>query len=692
MVVTLREGAEFELLGQAVPPGVGALAGCAALDDGADVLTLIEKARTGLTQEADGWALVLAIAERAQASFAFVTAPGKILDRSESEITLVVPADSAPVGIAALDLAVLLVIGMSKATDQASFRRAIRARSRFVAIARANSLDQLTLGIARRATELDIPVYFLAPQGSVVQLGQGHFGRLMRETVLDPQPGHAMLLARDKWITLGRLRAFGLPALPSGRVTSADGAVASAGKIGGPVVVKPAAGGQGAGISLRLTEEADIRLAFAIAARYGRNVIIEKYAPGADFRLLVVSGRLLAAVERLPAKVHGDGRSTVRQLIDVLNTDPLRGPKFEKLLDRVRIDERTGGLLARQGFTLDSVPAAGAEVIGTSTSNFSQGGTTIDVTDMVHPDNRVAAEIAARSCRALVAGVDFISPDIGRSWRDGDSWILEVNTSPCLRPHWIANPAQDVTTPVVRVAFPEGATARVPIAGVTGSIGMTTTCRMVAQIARAAGRHPALNTTEGMWSGEAQLKIGDHASGLFTSDLLTDPAVDMAVVELAPEALIKVGMGLDALDVAAVLNLNAGPGEDLALAKAIVVRHARQWVLLNADDPSVLAMREDMVPGARLGLVSADPDSAALAQHRRAGGCTVTVEGRGESPKIVIRQGEEVELSLKLPAAPGAGEEASQEALENRMFAAAIALKLGLPAEAVVAELSGDLG
>jgi cyanophycin synthetase len=692
VVGTLRGGAEFELLGQPAPPGVGALAGCAALDDGTDVLTLIEEARTGLAQEADGWALVLAIAERAQASFAFVPARGKVVDRSECEITLVVPADSAPVGIAALELAVALVIEMGKAPGQANYQRTIQGRSRFVTIARVYSLDQLTLGIARRATELDIPVYFLSPQGSIVQLGQGRFGRLMRETVLDPQPGHATLLARDKWITLGRLRAFGLPALPSGRVTSADQAVALANKIGGPVVVKPAAGGQGVGISLRLTEEADILQAFATATKYGRNVIVEKYAPGADFRLLVVGGRLLAAVERLPAKVYGDGHSTVRQLIDALNTDPLRGPKFEKLLDRVRIDERTDGLLARQGFALDSVPPAGAQVIVTSTSNFSQGGTTIDVTGVVHPDNRVAAETAARSCRALVAGVDFISQDISRSWRDGDSWILEVNTSPCLRPHWVANPAQDVTTPVVRVAFPEGAPARVPIAAVTGSIGMTTTCEMVAQIARAAGRHPALNTTQGTWSGEAQLRIGDYASGVFTADLLTDPAVDMAIVELTPEALIEAGMGLDALDVAAVHNRNAGFGEELALVQGIVVRHARQWVLLHADDPSVLVLGEGMAPGARLGLVSADPDSAVLARHRRAGGYTVTAEGRGESPKIVIRQGEEIELSLNLSAVPAAEEEAPQATLENRMFAAAIALKIGLPAEAVVAGLGGNPG
>lgn len=697
VVATLSADGEFGPLAQAVPPGVGGLADCAGLDGGPDVLALIQAARAGLADDADGWALALAIAERAQAGFALVPTRGRILRRGEDEMILLVPADSAQVGMAALDLALMLVLEMSKPPEQASGARAIANRARFVGIARANSLDQLTLGIVRRAIELDIPVYALGRGGNLVQLGQGRFGHLIRETVLDPQSGHALSLARDKWATLARLRAFGLPALPSGLVRSADHAVAIARKIDGPVAVKPAAGGQGAGISLRLTDEADIRKAFSTAAKYGPRVLIEKYAPGADFRLLVVEGRMLAAVERLPARVYGDGRSTVRQLIDVLNTDPLRGPKFEKLLDRVRIDERTEGLLARQGFALDSAPPAGAEVIVTATSNFSQGGTTIDVTDIVHPDNRLAAEIAARSCHALVAGVDFISPDISRSWREGGSWILEVNTSPCLRPHWIANPGQDVTTPVVRVAFPEGAPARVPIAGVTGSVGKTTTCQMVAHIARTAGRHPALNTTQGTWSGEAQLRVGDDASGIFTAELLTDPAVDMAIAELARGALIKSGMGIDALDVAAVLNLHDNhvgldgvqTREELARVKAIPVRHARQWVLLNADDPLILAMREDMRPGALLCLVSADVHNAALARHRQAGGCTATIEGSGEHATIVVRQGEEIELSLKVAAIPAGDDGASRAIAENAMFAATTALKLGLPAEAVVAGLSG---
>jgi cyanophycin synthetase len=420
-------------------------------------------------------------------------------------------------------------------------------------------------------------------------------------------------------------------------------------------------------------------------------------APGDDHRLTVVNGRMIAAAKRIPATITGDGTSTVRQLIDALNTDPRRGRGYEKLMVLVPIDARLETLLGQQGLSLDAVPEAGREVKASLAGNISQGGTAIDVTDMVHPDNRLAAELAARSCYALVAGVDFMSSDISKSWRDGDGWVLEVNTSPGLRPHWIANPQQDVVTPILRVAFPEGAPARVPTAGITGSIGKSTTCQMLAQIARQAGRHPGLTTTQGTWSGDVQLKRNDWAGGTSAVDLLSDPLVDISIAELARGGLLKKGMVLDGVDVAAVLNLTSNhvgidgieTREDLAKIKAIPVRRARQWVFLNADEPLVLTMREVMEPGVKLGLVSPNPKSAALVAHRKAGGCTVTLEGKGKNAKIAIRQGEDLEFEMKVAAIPASDAGASAAIAENAMFASAVALRLGLGGEDIAAALAG---
>lgn len=676
------------------PDGAGGLAGCEAQPGGLEIAQLVADARAKLSKRATGWDLILALAERAQVDHALVPARGCVLREAGEEVDLLVPADSAQVGLAALKLACTLVLALWDGGER-GFAAANRTREEYSRTARLHTLDMSTLALARCAIANDIPVYFPQATRNMIQMGQGKYARLAMETVVDPQSSGALRLARDKWVTLSRLRMFGLPVLPSGMVGSADDAVAVWHKIGAPVVLKPVAGGKGLGISLDLNDEEQVRRGFDIAGRYGQQVLVEQYAAGDDHRVTVVDGKMIAAAKRVAATVTGDGKRTVRQLLDSLNADPRRGLPFEKWMERVRIDERLEMLLAQQGLALDAVPAKGRTVKASLAANISQGGTAVDVTDAVHPDNRAAVELAARACHALVAGVDFFSPDISKSWREGAGWILEVNTSPGFRPHWIANPADDLMLPVLRVAFPEGAPARVPSAGVTGSIGKTTTCQMLAHLARTAGRHPGLNTTQGTWSGGVQLRSGDFGGGLHAADLVTDPAVDFLVTELARGGLYKSGMGIDAVDVAAVLNLHhnhvglegIGTREELARVKAIPVRRARKWAFLYADDPLVLAMRGELAPGAQLGLVSPDPKNKTLAKHRKAAGCTVTLEGKGKAARIVIRQGETVELDVKLASIPAEGGQ-SRAIAENAMFAAAMALKLGLTRDEIAAGLS----
>jgi cyanophycin synthetase len=685
------------VLAQKLPPGLGALAGCEQLPGGIELAQLILGARKTLEKGADGWALAFAIAEHAQADYAIVPARGRLLWAEGGDAKLLVPGDSSKVAQAAINLGGALVLGLHTSGSEEILKGAINRRQRFVDLVRTQSPDMSTLAVARVALAHDIPVYFPTPATNLIQLGQGRYGRLVTETVLDPQSTHAQRLARDKWLTKERLAKVGMPTLRSHLVKDADQAVAAAREIGGPVVLKPSAGGKGHGISLNLTDEKQIRRGFEIAARYGQHVLVEQFAVGDDHRVTVINGKMVAAAKRVPATVTGDGKRTVRELIDVLNADPRRGAPFEKLMERVRVDERVETLLGQQGLSLDAVPARGKVVKVTLAANVSQGGTAIDVTDLVHPDNRLAIELAARMCHARVAGVDFFTPDISQSWRRRSGWILEVNTSPGLRPHWIANPEQDLMTPILRVAFPEGARSRVPSAAITGSMGKTTTCQMLAHLARTAGRHPALSTTQGTWSGNDLLKVGDAAGGLHTLDLLTDPAVDFAIAELARGGMNRSGMVIDATDVVAVLNLtNTHVGldgietrEDLAEVKAIPVRRAREWVFLYADEPLVLRMRDKMAPGVQLGLVSRDPANKALVAHRKKGGCTVSLEGKGKTAKIVIRQGEQVEFELKASAIPASEGGTSAAITENAMFAAAMALKLGLTGEEVAAGLRG---
>lgn len=683
-------------MAERLPEGLGALAGGEGRPGFADVAILLNEARKGLPKTADGWDLALAIADVAQADFLFVPARGRVLERGASEVRLLVPADYLAVGAGAILLGAGLVLALHGAAEKAGFADPVVQRRQYVNLARGTSLGMNELAVGRAALALDIPVISLDYRRNELQLGYGHRARYAHHTIVEPMSLHASYTANDKWAALALMRSFGLPTLASGLVKDADGAVGIAQRLGGPVAVKPVQGGKGKGISLGLTDPEQIRRAFAIASEGGQNVLIEKFGAGDDHRLLVVGGKMIAAARRVPATVTGDGRSSVRELIDILNADPRRGPPYEKLMDRVYVDERLETLLKRQGLSLDSVPERAQTVKVTLAANISQGGTALDVTDLVHPDNRAAAERAAQLTGTHVAGVDFLSPDIATSWRKGQGWILEVNTSPGLRPHWIASPERDVATPIVRVAIPEG-NARIPLAGITGSIGKTTTCQMIAHIARAAGRHPALCTTQGTWSGDFQCSAGDSSGGGSMQRLLADPAVDIGITEIARGGLLKRGMVLDWFDVAAVLNVGGNhvgvdgiaDREELAAIKSIPVRRARDWVFLLADDPLVLGMRAVMQPGAQLGLVSRDPKNRELAKHRKAGGCTVTLEGEGKKAKIVLRQGETVEFEIALAAIPVSEGGISQAIAENAMFASAIALRLGLSGKDIAKALKG---
>lgn len=606
-------------------------------------------------------------------------------------LEILLPADDQRVAAAAWNTALDLARWLHRGADAKGVGPVAALHEEFIRVARSVSPDMLSIAMARAARRLDIPVYLPLLADARLQLGQGVTRRLAFETMLEPHGHFGHRLSQNKYAAARRLASLGVPVLPSGVVASEDEAVAAATRIGGAVVVKPLASGKGRGVSVGLRSEAEIREAYGRAAAVRRQVMVEAFAEGDDHRLLVVGGKMIAAARRIAAHVTGDGESTVARLIEMLNADPARGDAYEKLLERVSVGPALTAQLARQSLSLESVPAQGAIVWLTRAANISKGGTAVDVTDLVHPDNQAAVERAAEGIGLGVAGIDFISPDISRSWREAGGWVLELNVPPGLRPHWIANPGQDVVTPIVRWAFPEGTPSRIPTAGVTGSMGKTTTCQMLARITTEAGLRTGLCTTQGIWSGDYRVAAGDSSGGGTALRLLSDPTVEAGVFELARGGMLKHGMVIDGVDVAAVLNVHGNHvGIDgietraqLAAVKAVLASSARRWVFLNAEDELVLAMRT-RVRGARIGLVALDPLHPEIAAHRRAGGCTVTLE------EGVIRVADGASLVFELPAAaiPAALGGRARAVVANAMFAAGMAYGLGLPAAAAVRALS----
>lgn len=514
-------------------------------------------------------------------------------------------------------------------------------RGRFVALARAGSLDQTTAALVREAERRDIPWRRPDPRLRLVQFGQGRRLRRLFESATDASPVMALEIGRNKLIANRLLADRGLPVPRQAAVVAAEEAVEAAERIGYPVVVKPNPGKQGRGVAVRLTDPGAVRRAFEAGRRHSPQVLVEQFIVGEDHRILVVGGKVVAAARRIPGHVVGDGRRTVEQLVAAVNADPRRGVGFEKLLVRLACDAEADRVLAAQGLDRASVPAAGRAVFLRGTANISTGGTAIDVTEAMHPDNRRMAERAVQAAGMEVCGVDFLTPDIARSYREAGGAICELNAVPGLRPHWIADPARDVVGPIFDLLYPPGETGRIPVAAVSGGAA-TAVVRLVAEALQAAGRHAGAASREGAWIGGVPVGRGEFADLAGARLLLGDPAVAAAALETTEEGIAAGGLGFDWCDVAAVLPPEAShPGlhsDEGARARRLLLERARGCIVLAADAAAFAFARD--LPAERICHVGLRPaEAAALTEHLARGGRGVTLERSDDAATLRLETG-----------------------------------------------------
>lgn len=613
-----------------------------------------------------------------------------VLSESGSVVQVVLQCEIAAIGFDAWTLAAAsaeLFLPRDAAQPARLIAELAERHGRFLNRAHLLSLDQLTLALLRAAEQRDTPWFRLGYPHRFVQLGQGKHGRRLHETMLATTSYFAVRLTANKAATHQLLQRLGYPQPRQILVENPEQAVHAAASIGYPVVVKPCHGGKGRGVSVGLATPDQVRQAFVAASQGNDSVVVESLVAGDDHRLLVVAGRLIAAARRLPAFVTGDGRATITELVAQLNRDPRRGRDYRKLMNLVDIDQEAVAVLASQGLTPASVPAERCRILLRRTANISRGGTAEDVTDIMHPDNVRLAEDVARVVGLDVTGMDFLTIDISRSWREVGGGIIEVNPNPGLRPHWIDNAAQrDVVGPILDHLLGDTTPKRIPTVAVTGSIGKTTTCRMVAHILQATGKRVALSTTQGSFINGHPQHGGDHAGGIAAANLMLHPEVEAGVFEMARGGLIRAGMGVDRFDVAAVLNVldnhlgldGISSRAEMARVKRIIAENAGELVVLNADDPLCLAMRTH-VRSRRLCLFSRSPEHPELVSHRAAGGCSVSIAGEGPAASIVLAEGatEIGKLAIRdIPATLGG---VALGKAVNAAFALAVAHGLGIP-------------
>ena len=605
--------------------------------------------------------------------------------------TVVYEYEQRDIGIAAGELALHLICSL--------LPRSIRpadalpkdwawpeARDEFIRFAQRRALGPSTASLVRAAEARGIPWMRLNSQ-SLIQFGHGRYQQRIQATVTGRTPHIAVELASDKEETNRILGSLGLPVPKQELVQSETQAVRAARRIGYPVVTKPLDGNHGRGISIGLTTEEEVARGFATAREHSRSVIVESFLEGDDHRLLVINGELIAATRRTPGHVVGDGRHSVAELVEIVNRDPRRGVGHEKVLTRLELDAQALATLARAGLEPRSVPPEGRTVHLRSTANLSTGGTATDVTDIIHPDNR---EMAIRAIRAIgldIGGVDFLTKNIAESYRKIGGGICEVNAAPGLRMHVAPSEGKprDVATPVLDMLFPAGSPSQVPIAAVTGTNGKTTTARMLAHIAKMAGFTPGMTTTDGVYIDGQRTVPGDMTGPVSARMVLSDPQIDLAVLETARGGIVRSGMGVNEVNVGAVLNVQSDhlglKGIDtldqLAEVKRVVVEVATDCAVLNADDPRVLKMSGYTEAGA-ICYVTMNPQHPLVREHIRAGGRACALEAGINGQMITLYdRGNHLPL-LWTHLIPATLEGRAMHNVQNAMFAASMAYSLGI--------------
>ena len=496
-------------------------------------------------------------------------------------------------------------------------------------------LGPSTGSIVDEAVARDIPWIRLG-SNSLVQLGYGVNQMRFQATITCKTSSIAVDIACNKEQTKQMLDAASIPVAKGGICVDEEDLALTIKKIGYPIVLKPLDGNHGKGVSINVNTIEEALEGMIFAQKYSRKVIVEKFVTGFDFRVLVIDNKIVAAAQRVPANVIGDGKQTIQELIDETNRDPRRGYGHEKVLTEITVDRDTMDLLEKKNYTLETVAPAKEVVYLKSTANLSTGGTSIDVTDMMHPENIFLAERISRVIGLDVCGIDIMAKNLTQSLKENGGVILEVNAAPGFRMHLAPSEGlpRNVAAPVIDMLYPLGKPSRIPIIAVTGTNGKTTTTRLIAHIVKNNGYKVGFTTSDGIYVQNHMLEKGDTTGPMSTEFILKDPTVEFAVLETARGGILRSGLGFSRCDIGIITNIqedhlgiaDINDLKDLTRVKAVVVNSVKKdgWAVLNAEDENCVLLATGL--DCKVAYFSMNENCDVIINHCKKGGVAAIYE------------------------------------------------------------------
>jgi cyanophycin synthetase len=496
-------------------------------------------------------------------------------------------------------------------------------------------LGPSTGSIVEEAKSRDIPWIRLGTN-SLIQLGYGINQMRFQATITCKTSNIAVDIACNKEQTKKMLDAASIPVAKGSICVDEEDLAETIKSIGYPIVLKPLDGNHGKGASINVTSWEDAVLGLEYAQKYSRRVIVERFITGFDFRVLVIDNKIVAAAQRVPAHVVGDGINSIEELIEIVNADPRRGYGHENVLTEIDIDRDSLELLEKRNLTVKSIPEKGDVVYLKSTANLSTGGTSIDVTDMMHPENIFMAERISRIIGLDICGIDIMASNLTQSLKENGGVILEVNAAPGFRMHLAPSEGlpRNVAAPVIDMLYPLGKPSRIPIIAITGTNGKTTTTRLIAHIVKNNGFRVGFTTSDGIYIQNHLMEKGDTTGPISAEYILKDPNVEFAVLETARGGILRSGLGFSRCDIGIITNIqedHLGISDihdlkDLSRVKSVVVESIKKdgWAVLNGEDDYCLKIAAKL--DCNVALFSLNENNKAIIEHCKNGGIAAIYE------------------------------------------------------------------